>query len=148
MAQDETSGDNRTDSAGGAALITCGKGRDVITIGLVDGIIQITAEEEVSGPAVVEAARQAVDLGLLRPGQAVLVDIVRFVGTIDWGAIHTVRGMRIWTTSEGETSRVAFLVRGSAFASLVTLAGALFPRTSLRLFTDRDEALAWLKAAP
>jgi hypothetical protein len=55
--------------------------------------------------------------------------------------------MKGWAPASNEKSRVGLLVRDKAFASLATLASALFPRAALQLFTEREAALAWLKAS-
>ena len=114
----------------------------------MDGIVLITIDEDTTGPTVVAAATKAVEAGLLAPEISVLVDLTKFVGTIDWAAIHAVREMKDWAPPGSATSRVALLVRDKAFASLVTLLSALFSRAALQLFTEREAAFAWLETAP
>jgi hypothetical protein len=131
-----------TGSASGAQRVTCGTGRDVLSIERTDGVLVIVTGDEVSGPVFVSAAKLAAEAGMIKDGEPMLVDLARFTGAVDWGAIHKLRGMDIWG---GAARRVALFVRDSAFASLETLIGTLFPRSSLRLFTDRIAALGWAK---
>lgn len=144
MSRDKTPGPGHTDSSNNDLIVTCGAGRDVVTIRRDGAIVLITVEAEVAGAALIQATKQAAERGILRSDLDVLVDTTTFVGAIDWGAIHTVRDMKLWDQPRNTNVRVGFLVRDSTFASLVTLAGALFPRTAFRLFTDRSAALTWL----
>jgi hypothetical protein len=104
----------------------------------------VTVGEEFEGRTAIELAKRAVASGYAMVHHGVLIDVTRFVGTIDWGAVHALREMNLWDPG-GDAARVAFLVRSNAFESLVTLAAALFPRAALRLCTEGEPALAWLQ---
>jgi hypothetical protein len=132
------------DSAGGLPPLVCGEGRTTITLTQSAGIVFVTVGEEFEGRTAIEVAKRAVASGYVAVHHGVLIDVTRFVGTIDWGAVHALREMNLWDPG-GAARRIAFLVRSNAFESLVTLAAALFPRAALRLFTEGEPALAWLQ---
>ena len=146
MLQEESPDKKDADLKAGRVIITVGDGRDSIRIGHVGAIVVVTVDEDVRGPTVIEAAAQAIKTRVLAPGIPILIDMTKFAGIIDWGAIHTVRGMAGWAPGGETAARVAILVRDETFGSLVTLAGALFPRAALQLFIDREAALSWLAA--
>ena len=144
MSQEESPDKKHADLRAGSRSITVGDGPDSIGIGYVGAIVVIAVGEDVRGPTIIEAAAQAIKASVIAPRIPVLIDMTKFAGIVDWGAIHTVRGMAGWAPGGEAAARVAVLVRDETFGSLVTLAGALFPRAARQLFIDHEAALAWL----
>lgn len=91
-----------------------------------------------------DAFAQAFSCGRLDTGCAVLIDLVRFTGAVDWGAVkalHDTVNRQAWGIK-----KVAYLVRDMQFAPLAKIAGAIFAEMEHVVFDDKNKALAWLSA--
>jgi hypothetical protein len=128
-------------------VIFCGTKVSSVSAGLTDGILWIRVENEPTGADVAGCIRQALDKGLLATGADTIVDLTRFRGVVDWGAVHAIRDMAPWGSGQARQARVAYVSTDRMVATLIKLVTSLFPSARHRLFTDYADALAWLRAA-
>jgi len=89
--------------------------------------------------------QEGVARNLLFPGMRTLVDMTRFRGVVEWQAIAKLRKLAPWGTEADHPSRIAYLLREQGAAILIKAAGALFPGTEHRGFTEHRTAVEWLE---
>lgn len=89
--------------------------------------------------------QMAIDADLFKGQVAVLVDLIRFTGGVDWAAVKAVHEMIDWR--QVRRLRIAYLVRDAHFAPLAKIAGVIFPESRHQVFEDEGAALAWLAAS-
>lgn len=111
-----------------------------------DNLLWILVEKEAASEELVAGFKQALQVGLVKRSMPTLVDLTRFTGAVNWGAIRAVSKMARWGTDPNEVARVAYLVRDGQFNALVKIVSALFPLVSHRPFSNREHALTWLSA--
>lgn len=112
-----------------------------------EGILWILIEREASAEDLVTCFKQAMSAGWLKLSMLTLVDLTKFTGAVDWGAIRTISKMARWGTDRGEISRVAYLVRDGQFNALVKIVSVLFPLSSHRAFSSAAHAMTWLSVS-
>jgi len=128
-----------------APFVTEGTGAGRVSLQLLGGILYVTVEDETPGDCLLTAFQRGVAAGWVRPGVPTLVDLTRFTGVADWAAIRAIRALAPWGTAPDARSRVAYLVRHSHFAPVIEVVSALFARQRHKLFSQREDALAWLR---
>jgi hypothetical protein len=112
-----------------------------------DNMLWILVEKEASASALVSCFKEALEAGWMKLSMPTLVDLTRFTGAVDWGAIRAISKMARWGTDKSEVSRVAYLVRDGQFNALVKIVSALFPLSSHRPFSNPEHALTWLSVS-
>ena len=128
-----------------APLISESSTEGRVSAQLSDGILWSSVEGEPAGDCLAAVFRQGIAAGWITPSMPALVDLTRFIGSVDWAAIRTVRTMAPWGTGPSGASRVAYIVRSNLFGTLIEVASALFVNAQHRAFTNRAEALDWLR---
>jgi hypothetical protein len=88
---------------------------------------------------------EVIGSGLLTGKYGVLIDLVRFTGEVDWGAVNDLHNAIDW--SKIDNLHVAYLVRDLQFAPLAKIASAIFLEARHKVFTLEAEALNWLRAS-
>lgn len=86
----------------------------------------------------------AADLGWLRPGNQILIDIRDFIGSVDWAMVRDLRQLAPWVDGE-EGGACAYLVRNVQLSWLVNIVTAFYPGVRHRTFHQEAQALAWLQ---
>lgn len=133
----------------GPAAIVCGDKAGSVSAGQGPGFVWIRVVEEPKGEDFVGCIRLARETGLLtNSGANTLVDLTGFHGVVNWDAIHAVRDIAPWGQGAPAPRRIAYVSTDRMFAALVRLVAGLFPDVRHRLFKTREDALAWLEAAP
>jgi len=133
------------ESGPNAPLISENSPEGRVSAQLRDGILWISLEDEPAGDCLVGVFRRGIAAGWIKPSMPALVDLTRFIGSVDWAAIRTVRTMAPWGTGPSGDSLVAYIVRSSLFGTLIEVASALFVNAQHRAFTNEAEALDWLR---
>ncbi len=131
------------DAAPTTGSIAVGSVHGTVTIRCADDILWVRLAGEPTGEELLECFRKAQAAGLLRLSMRTVVDVLDFIGVVDWEAIRVIRDMAPWG-SDGGASRVAYLSKDILFGSLIKLVGILFRQTRHKLFDDREAALSWL----
>lgn len=124
-------------------MFSVGHGPDHITVALSEGFLCFHLSGDVSSADIETALALAVDQGMLRPDNLVLVDIRKFTGSVDWGAIRNLRRYAPWVTGTASTVRCAYLLP-EGFGSFVTILASFYPGARHRAFRDQSSALRWL----
>jgi len=112
-----------------------------------DNVLWILIEKEASPEALISCFKQGLQSGWMKLSMPTLVDLTRFTGAVDWGAVRAIAKMARWGSDKSEVSRVAYLVRDGQFNALVKIVSALFPLSSHRPFSNLEHALTWLSVS-
>lgn len=83
------------------------------------------------------------DLGWLRPGNQILIDIRDFIGSVDWAMVRDLRNLAPWVDSQG--GACAYLVKNVQLSWLVNIVTAFYPGVRHRTFREEAAALTWLR---
>lgn len=121
-----------------------GQGRDVVRIAAWDEHLLIVLEGEPPAEVIVESLTAGLDAGWLHLSMKTLVDLTRYVGVIDWGALKRLSEVAAWGKVSPEKSAVAYVVRNNEYGLIIKAISALFGRTRHRAFSARADAVAWL----
>lgn len=89
-----------------------------------DNMLWILVEKEAEADELVSCFKEALQAGWMKLSMSTLVDLTRFTGAVDWGAVRTIGKMARWRTDKSEVSRVAYLVRDGQFHALVKIVSA------------------------
>jgi len=103
--------------------------------------LYILADGEPRGEHLLDCFREAMATGLLAR-VAVLVDLRRFTGSVDWDAVRKLREMA--PPFDNNEAYVAYVVRDDLFGKLIKIAAAMFPNLGHKVFYDPAEAAIWL----
>jgi hypothetical protein len=112
-----------------------------------DNMLWILVEKEASANELISCFQQGLQAGWMKLSMPTLVDLMRFTGAVDWGAVRAISKMARWGSDKREVSRVAYLVRDGQFNALVKIVSALFPLSSHRPFSNPEHALTWLSVS-
>ncbi|MBP7338718.1 STAS/SEC14 domain-containing protein [Niveispirillum sp.] len=123
-------------------MFSVGHGVDHITIALSEGFLCFQVSGEVASADIETAIILAVEAGMVRPDNLVLVDIRKFRGSIDWGMIRDMRRYAPWVNASSDV-KCAYLVP-EGFGSFVTILSSFYPGARHRAFRDETSALRWL----
>jgi hypothetical protein len=107
-------------------------------------LVVVTGEP--AGHLLLERFQEGLARKLLHPGMRTLVDMTRFIGVVDWQAMTKLRDLAPWGQDAGHPTRTAYLLKEGGAALLVKAAGALFPASEHRVFTEQAAAVAWLES--
>ncbi len=129
--------------------IRIGGSDDYVELRVEDGILHAEAVGSATGAEARRALAEGLQQGWLRLSMPTLVDMTRFTGSIDWGAMRDIAAMAPWgqpgDAPASPPSRVAYVTRDSLFSLILKLMAAIFPHARHRAFPDRDGALRWLR---
>lgn len=112
-----------------------------------DSILWILIDREASAEDLVTCFKLALEAGWMKLSMPTLVDLTKFTGAVDWGAMRTISQMARWGSDRSDISRVAYLVRDGQFNALVKIVSVLFPLSSHRPFANSEHALTWLSVS-
>lgn len=134
--------DNRS-----SEIIVSGSAGNLVTLSVAGDLLFITVENEAGLRDVRACLQEGLAQGLVRTNMLTLVDATRFYGIIEWEALYDILRLAPWGSAPSPEPRVAYVARDGFFFQLVKIAASIFPKANHRLFTDRLEALDWLREA-
>jgi hypothetical protein len=102
------------------------------------------ADGEPDTPDFMNVFAQALRTGRFVGIVTVLVDLIRFTGAVDWGAVKALHDRIDWKAVG--ILKIAYLVRDMHFAPFAKIAGAIISEGEHVVFDDKRLALAWLAA--
>ncbi len=120
-------------------VISHGPRSGQISLKITPQHLLILVEGEPDGKELTACFRDAM-AGKAKIEMPTLVDLTRFRGQVDWGAIRAVRDMAPWGKS-----LVAYVINpDSMFDMVLKILGVIFGNAQHRRFGNHAEALAWL----
>jgi hypothetical protein len=141
-------------------MIGRGNARGSITLQVKSGILWVKITEDPKGEDLVACFREARQSRLLAGPMPTIVDMLDFNGTIDWGAIGTIREMISWERGEEREgkrkprpadgrptavlSRCAYLSTDPLLAPVIKILCDLFGHTRHRQFRTPEQAMIWV----
>lgn len=129
----------------GILRLVRGDSSNTVSIAVRSDRMLVVLEGEPDVRTIVECLQSGLDQGWLRLSMRTLVDLRRFFGVVDWGALKGLEDLAAWA-SDGRESRAAYLVRNDAFHFIIRAIAGLFLHTRHKVFTSREAAVAWLNA--
>lgn len=141
-AQARQANDNRS-----SEIIVSGSADNRVTLSVTGDLLFISVENEAGLSDVRACLQEALSRGMVRTNMLTLVDATRFHGIVEWEVLYDIVRLAPWGSAPPPESRVAYVARDGFFFQLVKIAASIFPRANHRLFTDRLEALEWLREA-
>lgn len=139
-AQARQANDNRS-----SEIIVSGSAGNRATLSVAGDLLFITVENEAGLGDVRACLQEALSRGMVRTNMLTLVDATRFHGIVEWEVLYDIVKLAPWGSAPPPESRVAYVARDGFFFQLVKIVASIFPRVNHRLFTDRLEALDWLR---
>lgn len=133
-------------------MIGRGNARGNITLQVRNGIFWVKITEDPKGEDLVACFREARQGNLLAGPMPTIVDMLDFNGSIDWGAIGTIREMMSWerdgqpTDGNARTvlARCAYVSTDLLLAPVIKILCDLFGRTRHRQFRSPEQAMFWV----
>ena len=113
-------------------------GRATYTIDDVRGVIVF--EGDCTAYKIMEATAEDRRTGQYPASKELLVDLTRYIGTIDWDFVRALPTMPHWVSPE----KIACVMDDQLFQGIGKILSAFMPGSDWRFFGTRSEALIWL----
>ncbi|WP_089288018.1 MULTISPECIES: hypothetical protein [unclassified Azospirillum] len=100
---------------------------------------------DASSRDIVVAFKIAQKRGWLSPEHSLLVDLRRFIGSVDWACIRELRALAPWIDKPSNRNCCAYLLEAGDMRNyLISVVSALYPAVHHRSFTQETAAWDWL----
>ncbi|MQP67729.1 hypothetical protein GE253_20580 [Niveispirillum sp. SYP-B3756] len=120
----------------GDGYIAFAKQADILTVRLC---------LDASSHHIVIGFKIAQQLGWLSPDNALVIDLRRFIGSVDWACVRELRELAPWIDQPNSHTGCAYLLEvGDMRRYLINVVSALYPAVCHRSFTEEAAALDWL----